>query len=429
MDAARYLEDGKLTIFKRSGVYYARLRISPVKKYLWRSLKTTDEQTAIRLGRRLLFQIEQRADQGLPPKSKSFSAVIDEYISFRERDHAHGKTSAGMLRQIIRVAKFWREYAGRMAVDAIDDKVMREFIPWRRDYYSKFRKLPKNAKRNPTDKTLQWDMMLGKAIIRWAHEQGLRGNKPTITVTFTPKKKRVRPAFERWEYCRLWRTLCERVKTARDKRGLKSRELLRNYVLVLANSGIRPGEANNLNVRDVHSFKDEKGRNNYRLVVRGKTGERDAIVRTVAAKRLDRYLTKRRAEEPSGLLFVMPDGSKIGTLIDQLDAALREAGIEKSSFGEKFSVYSLRHFYAVNALRNGNGVFEVARKHGDFSADCSGILREAGYLSGVCDEVRGLAATRRERRKGSDPRATPHLVTIKPLCSSPSNLRMASSSA
>jgi len=114
MDGARYLEDGKLTIFKRSGVYYARLRITPRAKYHWRSLKTSDEQTAVRLGRRLLFQIEQRADQGLPPKSKSFSAVIDDYLRFRERDYQHGKTSAGMLRQIIRVSKFWREYAGEL---------------------------------------------------------------------------------------------------------------------------------------------------------------------------------------------------------------------------------------------------------------------------------------------------------------------------
>jgi integrase len=363
MDGARYLEDGKLTIFRRSGTYYARIRISP-GKYHCRSLKTSNEQTAIQAGRRLLFQIEQRADQGLPPKSKLFAAVIDDYIRYRERDHAHGKTSAGMLRQIIRVSRFWREYAGHLAVEAIDDKVMREFIPWRRDYYSRIEKLPKNAKRHPTDKTLQWDMMLGKAIVRWAADQGVRGNKPSITVTFTPKKKRVRPAFERWEYCRLWRTLCKRVKTARDKRTLKSRELLRYYVLVLANSGIRPGEANNLNVRDVHLFRDEKGRSNYRLVVTGKTGERDAIVRSVAAKRLDKYLTKRRAEDPSGLLFVMPDGSRISSLIDQLGAALKEAGIEKSSFGEKYSVYSLRHFYAVNALRNGVGVFEVARNMG-----------------------------------------------------------------
>jgi site-specific recombinase XerD len=100
------------------------------------------------------------------------------------------------------------------------------------------------------------------------------------------------------------------------------------------------------------------------LVVRGKTGERDAVVRSVAAKRLDKYLAKRRAEAPGGLLFVMPDGLPIVTLIDQLTSALKEAGIDRNSFGEKYSVYSLRHFYAVNALRNGIGVFEVARNMG-----------------------------------------------------------------
>jgi len=33
MDGARYLEDGRLTIFKRSGLYYARLRTSHSAKY------------------------------------------------------------------------------------------------------------------------------------------------------------------------------------------------------------------------------------------------------------------------------------------------------------------------------------------------------------------------------------------------------------
>ena len=151
MEGARYFEDGKLVIFKRSSSYHARirLRLSPVK-YIWRSLKTSNEQTAIDLGRRLLFQLEQRAEQGLPPKSQLFSTVIDDYIAYRERDHRHGKTSAGMLRQIIRVSKFWREYAGETAVEAIDDKVMREFIPWRRDYYADFKKLPK--KRQPSSR-------------------------------------------------------------------------------------------------------------------------------------------------------------------------------------------------------------------------------------------------------------------------------------
>lgn len=101
-------------------------------------------------------------------------------------------------------------------------------------------------------------------------------------------------------------------------------------MLVLANSGIRTGEANKLKVTDVHTFVDEKQRKNYRLVVRGKTGERDAVVRSVAAKRLDKFLAIRRAADPGGLLFVMPDGSPIVTLIDQLTSALKEAGIERT---------------------------------------------------------------------------------------------------
>jgi integrase len=75
-------------------------------------------------------------------------------------------------------------------------------------------------------------------------------------------------------------------------------------------------------------------------------------------------LAKRRSEDPNNFLFAMPDGSKVITLIDQLNAALKQAGIQRNGFGEKYSLYSLRHFYAVTALRNGIGVFEVARNMG-----------------------------------------------------------------
>lgn len=96
-------------------------------------LETSNEQAAVDLGPKIAVPVRTTSGQGLPQKSKSFAAVIDDYIRYRERDHRHGGTSAGMLKQIVRVSKFWREYAGQLAVEAIDDKVMREFIPWRRN--------------------------------------------------------------------------------------------------------------------------------------------------------------------------------------------------------------------------------------------------------------------------------------------------------
>jgi hypothetical protein len=53
------------------------------------------------------------------------------------------------------------EYAGHLAVEAIDDKVMRDFIPWRRDYYANF-DITEERQAASTDKTFQWDTMLGK---------------------------------------------------------------------------------------------------------------------------------------------------------------------------------------------------------------------------------------------------------------------------
>ena len=45
-----------------------------------------------------------------------------------------------------------------------------------------------------------------------------------------------------------------------NARGRYKRELLRDYVLILANSGMRVGEANNLRVGKLEKFTDKRGR-------------------------------------------------------------------------------------------------------------------------------------------------------------------------
>ena len=69
---------------------------------------------------------------------------------------------------------------------------------------------------------------------------------------------------------------------------------------------------------------------------------------------------------------------------------MRKAGIERSSFGEKYSGYSLRHFYAVNALRNGIGVFEVARNMGTSVQMIQEYYGRQATSAVFCDSLRGL---------------------------------------
>ena|SRR5450631_100 len=232
------LDDDRICVFERNGIYQTRIRTS-ASRYLWRSLKTRNQAQAISAARRLFQSIEFRQQSGLPFGSRSVNRVIDEYVALRETQQKQGSTSIHMLRQIKRVVKFWREYIGNQGVETIGNKELSGFIEWRKSYYAQFKTLPKNAKLNPADKTLQWEMMLGKAIIRWAHEQGYRGSQPLPTFNFTPKVERVRPAFELFEYRRLLRTLIKWQRGCPNETWLHARLLLADYVLILANSGMR----------------------------------------------------------------------------------------------------------------------------------------------------------------------------------------------
>ena len=330
-DKAR-VEGGLGLVYKRGGTYYARVRIAP-NKYVYRSLKTGNKAVAVRAAQKLVHKIEFQTEHELPVQTKKFGDVITEYVIFRKTQHEQGSTSKYMLRQIERVSKFWIEYAGKKLLTAIDNATLSDFIEWRRAFYHKIPKeqRPKNARLNPTDKTLQWEMMLGKAIIKWAHDKGYRGKTQLPTHVFTVKKTRVRPAFEVTEYRRLWRALLKWEKDCSVPEYLYTRQLLRDYVLILANSGLRVGEANNMKIKDVQAFTDGLGRKNYRFIVRGKTGERDVIPRVICVKYIDRMLARRDKPKQDEWLFAMKTGTKVITLIDQFDKVIDMANMTKNS--------------------------------------------------------------------------------------------------
>ncbi len=56
--------------------------------------------------------------------------------------------------------------------------------------------------------------------------------------------------------------------------------------------------------------------------------------------------------------------NKIITLIGQFQAMLTSIGMLKNTRGEQYTLYSLRHFYAVSALRRRIPVYDIARNMG-----------------------------------------------------------------
>ena len=92
------LENDRICVFERNGVYQARIR-TEANRYLWRSLKTSNQVQAISAARKLYHSIEFRQQSGLPLTNRSVNRVIDEYVALRTRAQPDRKRLAISARQ------------------------------------------------------------------------------------------------------------------------------------------------------------------------------------------------------------------------------------------------------------------------------------------------------------------------------------------
>ena len=154
-------------------------------------------------------------------------------------------------------------------------------MPWRKAHFHGRTDLHPNVRLNPTDKTLQWEMMFIKMVLRYAKDRGCLGDKPVPSYTFKLATKRIRPDFTIGDFGQPKDALVTWRDAANSEPRKVARQTLHGYVMVLALSGMRVGEANALKIRDMQQIKDDIGRENIRFNVRGKTGARTVVPRSL----------------------------------------------------------------------------------------------------------------------------------------------------
>ena len=104
-------------------------------------------------------------------------------------------------------------------------------------------------------------------IFRFAKRKGYISDPPVIAIPSS--RQNSRPDISETEWRTLYTYLRKYVKEAQDKRRHRERFYLQHYILILANSGIRVGEARHLRWRDISSTKTLSGQKRLIFTVRG----------------------------------------------------------------------------------------------------------------------------------------------------------------
>ena len=378
---SKTFKDGAIYLYRRAEykkpTWFIRLKIPGAKGYVWQSSKTTDEYEAYKAAEDLYNQSLVRVLGGGKLHSKRISDGLKAYVTQLEPD----RERLSIHYKILLAERLIPVFHGK-TFDELDTALISRMVSKLTESSKKVRLSPNTVKRIFADL---------RTFLNWAVEQGYADKIPTFPKVIGEQGRR--PHFNSEDWAKLTAFMRNRRKDCHGS-VLRDREMLRNYVLILANTGIRVGEARTLKWRDLHKIHikgDErqvaevegqeaaKPVTNLALTVSGKTGKREVVARTSETKKhFERILTLRKADltdersDICGLkevpldsyVFCGIDGVPIGSFKKSFATLIQEAGVETDSFGQRRSLYSLRHTYATFRLHEGVNQYILAKNMG-----------------------------------------------------------------
>ena len=156
------------------------------------------------------------------------------------------------------------------------------------------------------------------------------------------------------EYKKLYEATRRRAHSPKNPRYKWESEQLHDYVLFMANTGLRPDEANHLEYRDVKIVEDEGSHETIlEIEVRGKRGV-GYCKSTSGAVRPFQRLVERNKPQPTDPIFPKTHRQLFNTILD-------EEGLKKDREGQPRTAYSLRHTYICLRLMEGADIYQIAK--------------------------------------------------------------------
>lgn len=395
--------DGRILLYRRNGrpVFHARMKVDGIAGHVVKSTRMTRLEDAIRASEELHDELRYKAKNGLETSQRTFASLWRRWLESHEGHYDMGPHRLRYIKGT--VERYLIPFFGNRPLSEIVDVEMAKYWEWRKRYWESPEGLEKialarrsrataakpykqklgNVARQPAPKTLKMEQSVLKQIFSWAFQTGQVSRMPYIKapIRLRHASETRRPAFDLGE----WRTLYQFLRdwaagtVPADETGgegkpgrpnsmhLRHRELLRNYVLIMGRTGLRPNEARQLRWRDIDEHVDADGTKYLVLLIspKTKTGERDVVALGDLTEVFDRIRAASTHTGPDDYVFCDEAGKPIENFGKTFKSVLTQCGLLKDRHGSVRTIYSLRHTYATQRLLHGEvSIEDLARNMG-----------------------------------------------------------------
>ena len=359
----------KLKLDKRANSenWYARLTLDDGKRVVL-STRTDDLEQAQERALKLYYETQARIANQLPAQTRKFKHVAEHAIKRMQDELNEGSGKQAYKDYVSALLRWLIPYFGSTDVAKIDLAALTAFDAWRTEHNKK-----PFSQSGINNHNAALNRVLDEAEL---HGWIVKSLRPTLLNKGA--KSESRGSFTDAEYKRIYTALRTWHKKTSNKKAAATREVLRNYALFLANTGVRHGtEALGLRWRNIE-WQENNGESYLIVNVDGKTNKRSAVARDKVEDYLDRQrklnpklqdgmFDQLIAERCDEFVFTtrLGDVATIFSLNRAFNALLDDLGLKHGSDGKPRTLYSFRHYYATRDLKRGVSSHALSRQLGN----------------------------------------------------------------
>jgi len=346
--------DGRLHVFQRTGSPFVWCGFHHKGRYVRHSTKERDWTSAISVAEKWFMLKQAEILTGSTTLGgKSFSAAAKSAIKSLETRAKRTQRSEIYIKGVIQLLdNFLIPYFKSTSVEAI------LIVQWERYKEHCYARNP-----NLSRGTLHQHKNALRTVLNESYRQGWIKTIPVLKDVYdTDKVKTPRQWFDPQEYRKLLNAIRAHKKTLIKTRWEGDVEELYDYVIFVANSGLRTGEAKNVRFSDVSLHKEisDGEERSYLMIknIKGKRGAGDCRTMDGAVEAFKRICDRRKIDKPT----IAKEPLFLAYHRDMFKAILKKTGLQFSNERppRKRDLTVLRHTYISFRLLNGASIYEVA---------------------------------------------------------------------